>query len=437
MSDPLIASHRIYTGNVVSLDVDQVRFPDGTTGEMEIIRHSGAAAILPFLTDPAGEDPQIMLLRQYRYAAGGYLYEVPAGKLEKDESPSHCAERELREETGCSAQRIEPMFSFLTTPGFTDEVIHSFMATGLTTGEKHLEADEFSEVVTFKLSHALRMIQTNARPENLLYRYDYFVDNCSTRPRDILDRVLGGQFRAKADSLTGLSYRGQALRLMQGDKPLIVGVDIALGEPSDEVLTTWKAMFLPRVLHDYAATLQVRDSAGGLHPLVRGERVLFQSTRPAEPVAPPRLWSYLLLIGLFVGGLLVWLASKAGRSGGARVTLAILATLWCFIAGLLGVVLTLLWTWTDHRFAHANENLLVFNPLWLILAVCVAIYVASGKAARFTGLLAAFLAGLTLVALLAHAVFVSRQANLAVILLGLPPALALSLITWTPSRRTS
>lgn len=161
MSDPQIASHRIYTGKVVSLDVDQVRFPDGTTGEMEIVRHSGAAAILPFLTDPAGEDPQIMLLRQYRYAAGGYLYEVPAGKLEKDESPRECAERELREETGCSAQRIEAMFSFLTTPGFTDEVIHSFMATGLTTGEKQLEADEFSEVVTFKLSQALRMIQTN------------------------------------------------------------------------------------------------------------------------------------------------------------------------------------------------------------------------------------------------------------------------------------
>ncbi len=161
MSDPLIATHRIYTGRVVSLDVDQVRFPDGSTGEMEIIRHSGAAAILPFLSDPAGEDPQIMLLRQYRYAANGYLYEVPAGKLEKDETPQACAERELREETGCSAQRIEPMFSFLTTPGFTDEVIHAFIATGLTTGEKHLDVDEFSEVVTFKLSQALRMIQTN------------------------------------------------------------------------------------------------------------------------------------------------------------------------------------------------------------------------------------------------------------------------------------
>ena len=161
MPDPLIASHRIYTGKVVSLDVDQVRFPDGTTGEMEIIRHSGAAAILPFISDPAGEDPQIMLLRQYRYAAGGYLYEVPAGKLEKNESPKDCAKRELKEETGCSAQRIEHMFSFLTTPGFTDEVIHSFMATGLTTGEKQLDADEFSEVVTFKLSQALKMIQTN------------------------------------------------------------------------------------------------------------------------------------------------------------------------------------------------------------------------------------------------------------------------------------
>ena len=161
MSDPLIASHRIYTGKVVSLDVDQVRFPDGSTGEMEIIRHSGAAAILPFLSDPAGEDPQIMLLRQYRYAANGYLYEVPAGKLESNETPRVCAERELREETGCSAQRIEQMFSFLTTPGFTDEVIHAFIATGLTVGDKQLEADEFSEVVTFKLSQALRMIQTN------------------------------------------------------------------------------------------------------------------------------------------------------------------------------------------------------------------------------------------------------------------------------------
>src|SRR5215208_1159101 len=110
----------------------------------------------------------------------------------------------------------------------------------------------------------LRLIQINARPENLKYRYDYFVDNCSTRPRDLLDGILGGQMRAKADSLTGRTYRSEALRLMQGNKPLVVGVDIGLGTPSDEELTIWKAMFLPGHLHDFVGKLQVRDSAGAM-----------------------------------------------------------------------------------------------------------------------------------------------------------------------------
>ena len=96
MSKSTIASHRIYTGKTLILDVDQVRFPDGSTGELEMVRHPGASAILPFLSDPAGSDPQIMLIRQYRYAADAFLYEVPAGKLEPGEDPKTCAERELR-----------------------------------------------------------------------------------------------------------------------------------------------------------------------------------------------------------------------------------------------------------------------------------------------------------------------------------------------------
>lgn len=159
MSNSTVASHRIYTGKVVSLDVDQVRFPDGSTGELEIVRHAGAAAILPFVSDPAGNDPQIMLLKQYRYAVDGYLYEIPAGKLEEGEDPHACAVRELCEETGCSAQRIEHMFTTYTTPGFTDEQIHTFMAVGLTRGEPHAEKDEFFEIQTVTLSRALHMIQ--------------------------------------------------------------------------------------------------------------------------------------------------------------------------------------------------------------------------------------------------------------------------------------
>ena len=154
-----IASHRIYTGKVVTLDVDQVRFPDGSTGELEMIRHPGAAAILPFLSDPAGDDPQIMLIKQYRYAAGGYLYEVPAGKLEPGEDPEECAVRELREETGCSAQRLQHLFTTYTTPGFTDEQIHVFIAVGLTRGEAQTQPDEFLEVHTMTLSRSLQMIQ--------------------------------------------------------------------------------------------------------------------------------------------------------------------------------------------------------------------------------------------------------------------------------------
>lgn len=161
MSRSTIASHRIYTGKILSLDVDQVRFPDGSTGDMEMVRHPGAAAVLPFLSDPAGDDPQIMLLKQYRYAADSYMYEIPAGKLEHGEDPRVCAERELKEETGCSAERMEHLFTFYTTPGFSDEVLHVFLATGLTNGEARREKDEFLSIETMKLSYALKLIQTN------------------------------------------------------------------------------------------------------------------------------------------------------------------------------------------------------------------------------------------------------------------------------------
>ena len=160
MGDVTLGSRRIYTGRVLNLDIDQVRFPDGSTGELEIIRHPGASAVIPFLTDPAGKDPQILLIKQFRYAAEGFLYEVPAGRLDPNESPADCARRELLEETGCTATNIEPLYTFYTTPGFIDERIHGFMATGLTRGESKREADEFMTLETMTLSHALELIGT-------------------------------------------------------------------------------------------------------------------------------------------------------------------------------------------------------------------------------------------------------------------------------------
>jgi ADP-ribose pyrophosphatase len=154
-----VSSRRAYAGKIISLDVDTVRFPDGSLGELEMIRHPGASAVVPFLSDPAGEDPQILLIHQYRYAAEGYLYEIPAGRLNPGERPADCAERELKEETGCSAQHIEHLVTMYTTPGFTDEKIHVFMATGLVAGETKHEADEFLELHPMLLSRALQLVE--------------------------------------------------------------------------------------------------------------------------------------------------------------------------------------------------------------------------------------------------------------------------------------
>ncbi len=97
--------------------------------------------------------------RQYRYAAEGYLYEIPAGRLDPGESPADCATRELREETGYRAERVELLFTMFTTPGFTDEKIHLFLARGLTLGETAREADEFMELVPTRMSRALSMVE--------------------------------------------------------------------------------------------------------------------------------------------------------------------------------------------------------------------------------------------------------------------------------------
>lgn len=154
-----VSSRRVYTGRIISLDVDLVRFPDGSTGELEMIRHPGASAIVPFLSDPAAEDPQLLLIRQYRYAAEEWLYEIPAGRLDPGETPEACARRELAEETGCTALHVEHLYTLYTTPGFTDEKIHIFMASGLERGTPRHESDEHMDVEGVTLSRALEMIR--------------------------------------------------------------------------------------------------------------------------------------------------------------------------------------------------------------------------------------------------------------------------------------
>lgn len=152
-------TRRIYSGRVLDLDLDTVTFPDGSTGELEMIRHSGASAVVPVLSDAAA-DPEILLIRQFRHAADGPIWEIPAGRLDPGETPEACAARELVEETGERAGRLDRLATFYTTPGFTDERIHLFVARDLTRGEHHREADEFIETSRLPMSRALEMIRT-------------------------------------------------------------------------------------------------------------------------------------------------------------------------------------------------------------------------------------------------------------------------------------
>jgi ADP-ribose pyrophosphatase len=156
----LLSSERLYTGRIINLDRDTVRFPDGSIGHLEMIRHPGAAAVVPFVDDPRSADPTVILIRQFRHAADGYIWEIPAGRLDSGESPEACAARELEEEAGVRAGRLEHLTTIYTTPGFTDERIHLYLARDLTQTEHRREPDEFMELHRLRWSAVMEKIRS-------------------------------------------------------------------------------------------------------------------------------------------------------------------------------------------------------------------------------------------------------------------------------------
>jgi ADP-ribose pyrophosphatase len=146
-------TRNIYKGKVVTLNIDTVTLPNGITVDLETIRHPGAAAVVPMK-----DDDTVVLIRQFRHAAGGFIYEIPAGKLNPGEDPVACASRELEEEIGYRAEKLDLLASIFTAPGFADEVIHIYTATGLTQGRQQLDQDEVLEVVPLSLAETVDMI---------------------------------------------------------------------------------------------------------------------------------------------------------------------------------------------------------------------------------------------------------------------------------------
>jgi uncharacterized membrane protein len=188
-------------------------------------------------------------------------------------------------------------------------------------------------------------------------------------------------------------------------------------------------------LRDYVRELRVDDGHAGTRPLVKSERMLLPTVSHSEASAPPHWMPTFVVLGLSIAALFAVVGWRAARgSAPARFASGTLFAVWSFVVGCLGLILLLLWTVTDHTFAHRNENLLLFNPLWLVLAVLVPMTAVKGRLAQVTRLLTFLVAALALVALLMHLVGLSRESNGEIIALALPPALVMA---WLVHRGTA
>lgn len=280
-------------------------------------------------------------------------------------------------------------------------------------------------------------VEWNSREENRYYRYDYFLDNCSTRLRDVLDRALGGQLRRATEPIvTSTSFRSESVRLTGGAAQ--AGITVALGQPADRPISAWQQMFVPMRLRDRLREVRVRGADGGLVPLVAEERIEFTAARAPEPDEAPSLLVRFLLTGLALAalvGALGWIVvrDRAGASA-ARAGLAVIGGLWALASAIIGLALIGAKLATHHVFWFPNENLLQLSPLALPLVVLVPLALYRPRRARIPYRIAVVVAAVAVLALLLKALPWFRQDNLHVIALALPVHLALAWVLFRVAR---
>jgi hypothetical protein len=201
-------------------------------------------------------------------------------------------------------------------------------------------------------------LQEEARPENARYRYDYFTNNCATRVRDAIDDALGGLLHNRiAGRSRGNTYRSEAVRLASPATWMWLGFDIGLARAADQQLSRWEEAFVPMRLADSLREVHLDDG----RPLVLDEQTLLPHLVAPEPTETPRPWWPWLLAGLGLSAVLWTLARTR-----PRVAAAVAAVAW-LACGILGTLMLYLWLGTEHRFAWANDNLLLFDPLGVLL----------------------------------------------------------------------
>jgi hypothetical protein len=300
---------------------------------------------------------------------------------------------------------------YLMDAGYSEPEQASYVQDGrsVTRQRLALNADQTAALRDFLL--------WNLRPENAGYNYDYYADNCTTRVRDALNQMLGGALKAQLTARAGsMTYRQQTARLMSAQPWLMLVMDLGLGPYADQPLNAWQESFLPMVLQ-----AQLRDvHLDNGQPLLLGEQLLSPNRLDVPPTTAPDLRLPLALAGLLIAALII-VTRRWWPTG-----YALLGTLYLLAAGLVGVLLLVLWTLTAHHSAWANANLLLFNPLAFLLLPALWRSRRGLAASRFiNGVLALQLLA-ALVAILLHLLPGVVQQNQPWLLLALPCWLALA-----------
>jgi hypothetical protein len=279
-------------------------------------------------------------------------------------------------------------------------------------------------------------VQWNAQESQKYYRYDYYNDNCGTRPRDIFDRVLRGKLRAALDVPgSGRTWRGETARILEYNLALYAGIELALGRHADQPLSKWGEEFLPEHMATHYESLVLTNAEGKRYRFVERDTVLFTANRLPIPGDPPTWVSMAVLLGLTIAGLVAALADADNAA--ARLTVTVFSLVWYLAGGVLGTALLLAATVTKHApYMGANTTLLSLQPLLLVAAVLVPMAFWRGYASRAAIGVSVVIAVLSVCGLLMQLVPAWTQSSGVVMAVVLPVHVALAVAVWRLGHRT-
>jgi hypothetical protein len=243
-----------------------------------------------------------------------------------------------------------------------DTVIASYKRENRTISTQRLALDPGTK------RELAKQLEWNARPENRAYRYDYFLDNCSTRVRDAVDRATHGALHRASQGPGRLTLRDQALRLTADVPWLYLALDLVLAGSTDKPIDRWAEMYIPEELARGLETVSLTDGATAPKPLIASSSLLATASRPPPRQDPPARFVSLLLVGLAIGLVFVALGWATPHRPAVRAVFGVTVALWSLVVGFIGCFLVYTWGFTDHVVAHRNENIFLCAPWGIVLA---------------------------------------------------------------------